>query len=74
MVTQVRNKLRLIPADELSRVLNGCERIRLTQRQVLHHYMLPMEHVYFVESGLAISTGRWRFDLPVPTVDQILPY
>jgi CRP-like cAMP-binding protein len=65
MVTQVRNKLlRLIPAHELSSVLDVCERIKLTPRQVLHHYMLPMEYVYFVESGLvsvAARVGREKF-------------
>ena len=65
MVTEVRNKLlRLIPAEELSRALNVCERIQLLPRQVLHHYKLPMEYVYFVESGLvsvAARVGRDKF-------------
>lgn len=65
MVTQVRNKLlRLIPPDELSRVLRLCERIELAPRQILHHYKLPMEYVYFVERGLvsvAAKVGRDKF-------------
>jgi len=65
MAPQVRNNLlRLIPDDELLRVLDVCERVRLTLRQVLHHYMLPMEHVYFVERGLvsvAARVGREKF-------------
>jgi CRP-like cAMP-binding protein len=65
MAPQVQNGLlRLIPDEELRRVLNVCERVRLTPRQVVHHYMLPMEHVYFVESGLvsvAARVGREKF-------------
>lgn len=65
MALQVRNNLlRLIPDDELFRVLDVCERVRLAPRQVLHHYMLPMEHVYFVERGLvsvAARVGREKF-------------
>lgn len=59
MVTEVQNKLlRLIPAEELSRVVGACERIKLVPRQVLHHYKLPMEYVYFVESGLVSVAAR----------------
>lgn len=65
MVTEARNKLlRLIPPEELSRVIGACERIQLVPHQVLHHYKLPMEHVYFVESGLvsvAARVGRDKF-------------
>lgn len=64
-VTEVRNKLlRLIPADELSRLAGVCERIQIRPHQVLHHYRLPMEYVYFVESGLvsvAARVGRESF-------------
>ena len=59
MAPQVLNKLlRLIPDDELFRLLDVCDRVRLAPRQVLHHYMLPMEHVYFVESGLVSVAAR----------------
>jgi CRP-like cAMP-binding protein len=65
MASQIRNSLlRLIPDDELLRVLDVCERVKLAPRQVLHHYMLPMEHVYFVERGLvsvAARVGREKF-------------
>ena len=65
MTLEVRNSLlRLIPDDELLRVMEVCEQVRLAPRQVLHHYMLPMEHVYFVESGLvsvAAKVGREKF-------------
>jgi CRP-like cAMP-binding protein len=65
MVAQVRNELlRLVPADELSRLLELCERIKLVPRQILHHYKLPMEYVYFVEKGLvsvAARVGRDKF-------------
>jgi CRP-like cAMP-binding protein len=65
MALKIRNNLlRLIPNDELSRVVDVGERIAITKRQVLHHYMLAMEHVYFVESGLvsvAARVGRGKF-------------
>ena len=65
MAPQVRNQLlRLVPDDELFRVLDVCERVKLAPRQVLHHYMLPMEHVYFIERGLvsvAARVGREKF-------------
>lgn len=58
-VTEVRNKLlRLLPSDELSRIVGLCECIPLRPHQVLHHYRLPMEHVYFVESGLVSVAAR----------------
>jgi CRP-like cAMP-binding protein len=64
-VTEVRNKLlRLIPANELCCVAGASERIQLRAHQVLHHYRLPMEYVYFVESGLvsvAARVGREKF-------------
>ena len=65
MVMEVRNNLlRLIPAEELTRVVEVCERIQLRPHQILHHYKLPMEYVYFVESGLvsvAARVGRDKF-------------
>ena len=64
-MTEVRNKLlRLIPPDELSHIIRFCDRVELKRHQVLHHYRLPMEYVYFVESGLvsvAALVGRETF-------------
>lgn len=58
-VSTVRNTLlRLIPGHELGQVLDACERVRLRPRQVLHHYRLPLDHVYFVESGLVSVAAR----------------
>ena len=63
--SNTRNRLLLaIPADELSRVLSISERVQLTPHQILHEYMVPMDHVYFVESGLvsvAAKVGRDEF-------------
>lgn len=56
--------LRAIPADELSRVFSISERVRLFPRQVLHHYKLPMDYVYFLENGLvsvSAKVGREKF-------------
>jgi CRP-like cAMP-binding protein len=59
------NRLLLaIPGDERSQVLSVSVRVRLTPRQILHEYMVPMDHVYFVESGLvsvAAKVGRDKF-------------
>ena len=59
----VRNRLlRLIPNDELSEVLARSEEVRIAPRQVLHHWRLPMEHVYFVEHGLVSVSARVEQD------------
>ncbi len=55
----VRNRLlRLIPSHELTEVLARSETVRLLPRQVLHHWRLPMEYVYFVEHGLVSVSAR----------------
>jgi len=63
--SDTRNRLLLaIPADELSWVLSISERVQLTPHQILHEYMVPMDHVYFVESGLVsvgAKVGRDKF-------------
>jgi CRP-like cAMP-binding protein len=63
--SDTRNRLLLaIPADELSRVLSVSERVALIPHQILHEYMVPMDHVYFVENGLvsvAAKVGHDRF-------------
>ena len=60
-----RNRLlRAIPVDELSQVLSISERVQLVAHQILHDYRLPMDHVYFVESGLvsvAAKVGHEKF-------------
>jgi CRP-like cAMP-binding protein len=60
-----RNRLLLaIPADERLQVLSISERVQLIPHQILHEYMVPMRHVYFVESGLvsvAAKVGRDEF-------------
>lgn len=51
--TALKNKLlQCIPARELALVLSTAELVELRPRQVLHHWRLPMEHIYFVSSGL----------------------
>lgn len=55
----VRNRLlRLIPSHELSEVLVRSEAVRILPRQILHHWRLPMEYVYFVEHGLVSVSAR----------------
>jgi CRP-like cAMP-binding protein len=61
----INNKLlQLIPADELDRLTSFAERVELRPGQVLHQFRLPMEYVYFIESGLvsvAAKVARDRF-------------
>ncbi|MGJ4942032.1 Crp/Fnr family transcriptional regulator [Bradyrhizobium sp. HKCCYLS1011] len=55
----VRNRLlQLVPARELAVVLQAAERVELKPRQVLHHWRLPMDYVYFVESGLVSVSAK----------------
>jgi CRP-like cAMP-binding protein len=60
----VRNRLlRGLPAAELRRVLAACERVEIRPRQILHHWNLPMQDVYFVEQGLisvSVKVSRER--------------
>jgi CRP-like cAMP-binding protein len=56
--------LRAIPADELMQIFSISERVRLRTHQILHDYMVPIDHVYFVESGLvsvAAKVGHDKF-------------
>lgn len=61
----VQNRLlQLLPAEELSAVLAQADRVELRARQVLQHWKLPIEHAYFLQSGLvsvAAKTGNDRF-------------
>jgi CRP-like cAMP-binding protein len=48
-----RNKLlRALPADDFQRIRPLLEAVPLKVRRIVHHARLPIEHVYFVESGL----------------------
>jgi CRP-like cAMP-binding protein len=62
---QVRNRvLRMLPDVERARVLSVAECVTIQRRQVLHHYKLPIEHVYFVDQGLvsvAAKIGQEKF-------------
>lgn len=54
-----RNKLlQLLPDQELSLLLSRSEEVPIRARQVLHHWRLPMDHVYFVERGLVSVSAR----------------
>ncbi|HUN96920.1 MAG TPA: Crp/Fnr family transcriptional regulator [Bradyrhizobium sp.] len=65
LAAEVNNRLlRMLPARELSGLLAVSEKVRIRPRQVLHHYKLPMEYVYFVEQGLvsvAAKVGQEKF-------------
>lgn len=50
--------LQLLPDKELAQVLGRAERVRLRAGQVLHHFRMPMEYVYFVENGLISVSAR----------------
>ena len=47
-----------LPDDELTKLLRTAEIVQIKPRQVLHHWRLPMEHVYFIESGLVSVSAR----------------
>ncbi|WP_198026498.1 Crp/Fnr family transcriptional regulator [Bradyrhizobium sp. ARR65] len=55
----LQNKLlRLLPPEELSVLLESAEKAELRPRQVLQHWKLPMEYIYFLESGLVSVAAR----------------
>jgi CRP-like cAMP-binding protein len=41
-----------LPENEMVRLTPLFERIEIKPQQILHHWNVPMDHVYFVESGL----------------------
>jgi CRP-like cAMP-binding protein len=61
----MQNKLlQLLPPEELSAVLAMADTVELRARQVLQHWKLPIEHAYFLESGLvsvAAKIGNDKF-------------
>lgn len=50
--------LRLLPANELSDLLALADRVELRARQVIQHWKLPIEHVYFIERGLVSVAAK----------------
>ena len=58
-----RNKLLCeLPQDELAVLLQIAEKVEMRPRQVLHHWRLPMEYVYFIERGLVSVSARVNDD------------
>jgi CRP-like cAMP-binding protein len=58
-----RNKLLCeMPQDELEVLLQIAEKVKIRPRQVLHHWRLPMEYVYFIERGLVSVSARVNDD------------
>lgn len=51
-----------LPQAELQLLLRTAERVELRPRQILHHWRLPMQHVYFVERGLVSVSARVNDD------------
>lgn len=50
--------LRAIPLHELSHVLSISERVQLEPHQILHECLVPMDYVYFIESGLVSVAAK----------------
>jgi CRP-like cAMP-binding protein len=48
----------LLPAADLARLLRIFSRVEIKPRQVLHHWRMPMEYAFFVESGLVSVASR----------------
>jgi CRP-like cAMP-binding protein len=56
---KMRNRLlHLIPDLERTRLLSISEETDLHPRQILHHWRLPMDNVYFIESGLVSVSAK----------------
>lgn len=56
---RVQNRLlELLPEPERAVLLSGGELVNIRPRQVLHHWRLPMQHAYFIESGLISVSAR----------------
>jgi CRP-like cAMP-binding protein len=52
-ISPIDNRLlNQLPDREMARVLPFFERVGIAERQVVHHWNMPMEYVYFVERGL----------------------
>lgn len=54
--------LRFLPPGELKRLLSISEKVQLHAGQVLHHWRLPMSHVYFLEHGLVSVSAKVASD------------
>ncbi len=50
--------LRAIPREELNPLLTVCERVPIRPRQVLHHWLMPVHYVYFIEKGLVSVAAK----------------
>ncbi len=50
--------LRLAPPNEVARIFSVAEKVQLKPRQVIHHWRLPMDYIYFVESGLISVSAK----------------
>jgi CRP-like cAMP-binding protein len=47
-----------LPHEELRSLWPALKRVELKSRQVLHHWNMPIRHVYFVERGLVSVAAR----------------
>jgi len=54
--------LRLVPSSELKRLLSISEQVQLAAGQVLNQWRLPMNHLYFMESGLVSVSAKVATD------------
>ena len=55
----MRNRLlSAIPEQELAVLLQNAEKVAIKPRQVLHHWRLPLDYVYFIERGLVSVSAR----------------
>jgi len=58
-VNSVRNHLlNALPSEEWHRIAGYFKRTPLKARRVLHHWNMPMQQVYFVETGLVSVMAR----------------
>jgi len=50
--------LRRLPDEEKERLLEVSEHVCFSRRQVLHHFKLPIEFLYFIESGAVSAAAK----------------
>src|SRR5438132_1592177 len=50
--------LQLLPPDDFDRLRSMLELVEIHPRQVLHHWHMPMQHVYFIEHGLVSVAAK----------------
>ena len=66
LAQSVHNRLlRRLSERDLRLCMPMLEKVELRPRQILHHWKMPMEHVYFIERGLVSVSAKINNDQSV---------